>query len=377
MEYVPDYRVAMFRALSRIQGVQLDVIHSTGYLSEPDKPGTSKVICERARQVMGFQIPLGPFKLIFQPRALFLAVQNRYDIIVCQGGRSTVTSALMLLWSKMTGVLFLWWTGSWEPTTGPPWARKLLQRYQRLLWANADGAVVYNREARAKLASIGLPKHRIVIAQNTRNEKMVVDNLAALEKRANEIRSRMGIGPQEPIILFVGALIPEKRVEILIRSFAILSSIHPDWHLVIVGDGQQRRQLEALSQKLRLPRVTFTGRIIEDVYGYFCMCDIFVLPALGGLAINDAMMCRKPVICGQADGTEKDLIIDGKTGKLFNTSSPNAIEDLGRLIEQLLMDPQRCRQMGQNAFEHYMRTASFSMMIDSFARALKMKTYRQ
>jgi glycosyltransferase involved in cell wall biosynthesis len=62
------------------------------------------------------------------------------------------------------------------------------------------------------------------------------------------------------------------------------------------------------------------------------MSDLFVLPGLGGLAINQAMMHGLPVVCGPADGTERDLLAGGKVGRLLDRVTPeslaSAISDL-------------------------------------------------
>jgi glycosyltransferase involved in cell wall biosynthesis len=100
------------------------------------------------------------------------------------------------------------------------------------------------------------------------------------------------------------------------------------------------------------------------------MCDVFVLPGLGGLAINDAMMCGKPVICGEADGTEKDLIIDGTTGYLLHSQDDSIVNEIIQKLELVLTTKALLGVEGA-IVKHYIETASFTHMIDMLERAIR------
>ncbi len=138
-----------------------------------------------------------------------------------------------------------------------------------------------------------------------------------------------------------------------------------------VGDGPALDKLRDKCKVLEIRRVIFTGRIAENIYSYFFMCDVYVLPSLGGLAINDAMMCGKAVIVGSADGTEKDLIVDGITGHLLKSKDDRSlIVELADKIEQILRNKDKYTQMGEAGFEHYMKVSSFEKMVDAFEHAV-------
>ena len=117
------------------------------------------------------------------------------------------------------------------------------------------------------------------------------------------------------IFLFVGAIEEDKRLDILLKAFTQVYKDNDNSHLVIVGDGPNKSNLEELSTNLEIQNnVTFTGSIIDGVNIYFQVADVFVLPGRGGLAIPQAMVNGLPVISGLADGTEWDFVINGKTG---------------------------------------------------------------
>jgi glycosyltransferase involved in cell wall biosynthesis len=118
--------------------------------------------------------------------------------------------------------------------------------------------------------STKLPKHIIAASSHTKH------NLSRLHHRS---RSAMVVASgidtaalarikpaAEPCdILYVGRLVKDKRVDILLKAFVHVLAARPDTRLVIVGDGIERRNLESLTAMLGIAdHVTFTGRVSLD-----------------------------------------------------------------------------------------------------------------
>ena len=67
-------------------------------------------------------------------------------------------------------------------------------------------------------------------------------------------------GPWGPLVIFVGRLVEEKGVGDLLRALALLSPSRRDVSALILGDGQQRAEFEAMAAQLGIARrVTFVG----------------------------------------------------------------------------------------------------------------------
>ena len=99
-------------------------------------------------------------------------------------------------------------------------------------------------------------------------------------QKAKEIRREILKSTDGIIILFVGRLVPSKKVDELIKIFAEIRNIYLDTHLVIVGDGLERKKLIKLTEELGNERIIFKGYIPEDeVLSYFGASDIFINPA--------------------------------------------------------------------------------------------------
>jgi glycosyltransferase involved in cell wall biosynthesis len=169
------------------------------------------------------------------------------------------------------------------------------------------------------------------------------------------------------VLLSVGVQVPKKKTELLVEAFRLLRTSREDLALVIVGDGPHKQTLVHQVETQRIPDVLFAGEIIDDVGVYFSMADVFVLPGLGGLAINEAMAYGLPVICAEGDGTEKDLVLPEITGLFFRQD--DAV-DLANTIESLLSAPDSVKRMGALARLHIFKVASMSCMLDRFVNAV-------
>lgn len=104
-----------------------------------------------------------------------------------------------------------------------------------------------------------------------------VDNrLFHPDRRSGEMRRAWGVGIDEPVVLHVGRLAPEKNLAVVLQAFDGIRSVKPRARLVFVGDGPSRAALQA-----RCPDAVFTGfRRGEDLATCYASSDIFLFPSL-------------------------------------------------------------------------------------------------
>jgi glycosyltransferase involved in cell wall biosynthesis len=143
-----------------------------------------------------------------------------------------------------------------------------------------------------------------------------------------------GVDPHSPAlegerrVIFIGALVWQKAVDILIEAFKDVKYYFPDAGLVIVGDGPQRRGLEALVSRLGIQGVEFTG-YVDDLDSVFTSQSVFVLPSRQegfGLTLLEAMARSVPVVASKTGGIP-EIIQDGRNGYLFTTANPPSLAD--------------------------------------------------
>ena len=116
-----------------------------------------------------------------------------------------------------------------------------------------------------------------------------------------EARSLLKRPMENPMILFVGSLIPRKATHLLIEAFSEVIKQQPKAHLMIVGDGPQRGELEKMIREKGLNHFVSLegGKLQPELRYYYSGADLFVLPSLMesfGLVFIEAMLCGCPVI---------------------------------------------------------------------------------
>ena len=161
-------------------------------------------------------------------------------------------------------------------------------------------------------------------------------------RRSQEWRMRLTEGEiDRPLLLYVGRLSPEKRVDWLLPVLDAL----PHVRLAIVGDGPARPQLERLFARRR---VHFTGYLSGlDLAAAYASSDIFVFPAANetlGNVVLEAMASGLPVIAPRSGGV-LDSVVDGETGLLFEPESPASLVAMART---LVHAPDVARRLGEH-----------------------------
>jgi glycosyltransferase involved in cell wall biosynthesis len=153
---------------------------------------------------------------------------------------------------------------------------------------------------------------------------------------------------QRYLLLYVGRLAGEKRVDVLIEALRGLSTRRSDIGLVIVGDGREREPLGRLAQGM--PNVYFAGFQDQPALPkYYGAADLFVLPSVHepwGLVVNEAMASGLPVIATRKVGAAHDLIIEGENGYLIPENDPAA---LAAAIDRACESSAHLLRLGQKA----------------------------
>jgi glycosyltransferase involved in cell wall biosynthesis len=142
-----------------------------------------------------------------------------------------------------------------------------------------------------------------------------------------KVRQKYSI-PDKPVLLFVGRLDPEKKIEEVLYAVTIaLKKI--DFYFVVVGRGIKKKALERLTKELGISdKVIFTGFVVDEDLPYFYkLSRCFIIASIAellSLATLQAMASGLPIIAVNA-GALGELVHDKINGYLFNAGDTQAI----------------------------------------------------
>lgn len=163
-------------------------------------------------------------------------------------------------------------------------------------------------------------------------------------------------------LLFVGRIAPVKGLRLLVQSMERLAGAMPALTLTLVGDGSDRRTIEAKAASLG-DRIRFTGYLSQDdVAREMKAADICVLPSFAEgvpVFLMEAFASGKPVIATQVAGMG-ELVENGTSGLIV---PPGDVDALTEAIRTLAGDPGRWDTMGQAGRARV--TAEFDIRIEA------------
>lgn len=268
-----------------------------------------------------------------------LARLVRQADIVIVNGYATPFAALVIVSCLTTRTPYLLRSDSTGLT-----ARSRLD--PRRLWAD-----LVSRRARGALSS-GTRNSDVHRARGTRRLYPVPFTVdvtryaAAAERwsgRREELRSLLGLPPQARLVLFAGKLQPHKRPSDLV---AALDRLPSDVHVVFVGDGPLRAELEASADS---ERATFLGFVNQSsMPETLAAADLLVLPSSyepWGLVVNEGLACGLVPVVSDAVGCAPDLV--SGVGEIFPVGDvPALAAAVSRALERL-DDPGQRRRFDQ------------------------------
>lgn len=223
----------------------------------------------------------------------------------------------------------------WAPT----WSRRARVRAGLRLASRV--VTLWQGSADVLHSTFGVPETKLRILPNgvPLERALPVDRT-----KAADARSRLGLDPGTPTVLAIGALVPEKGVDLAIEAMRNL----PGAQLLIVGDGPERARLEVLAGHAAPGRVVFTGSA-DDPRPAFTAADVVALPSRGGdsmpAVLIEAGLMGLPVVATPIQGIV-EIVEPGTTGELVAVDS---VTELRAALARTLEDRGRAAQLGAAA----------------------------
>lgn len=341
--YAP-YRLPLFKRLSELPFIQKTFYYFSSQKGINLQPSPDFLPHPLFSWRLKIKLKERLFLVYFNPGLLFRLLKDRPEIIICEGASNLLNNLSVLIYARLAKTPYLWMGLGRVEAQPESFARKIFNPLIRLMLNHANAILAYSTFAKEYYhKTYQVPLHKIFVFYNSVDTDAVFKNIKQFKKQAQELKEKWSLN-EKKVILFVGRFIKQKKIENLILAFREIKKKHKKALLLLVGDGPQKEKMEKLVKILKIKDIVFTGKKIKDVDLYFMLGDIFVLPGQGGLAINQAMAHGLPIITAPADGTEKDMVINGKNG--FRVRGNNTKELIEKLT--LILDNDTLRKkMGQ------------------------------
>lgn len=152
-------------------------------------------------------------------------------------------------------------------------------------------------------------------------------DLKRFYKSAINLRSKFNISDNTFVFINVGRLTKAKDQANLIKAFHKLSAIYNNIQLIIVGEGEEKKNLQKLAQDLGIQNQILFHKVTDQIEKLYNVADCFVLSSSWegfGIVIAEAMACELPAIttnaggCAEVIGNQRFLIPIKDTDALFN-----------------------------------------------------------
>lgn len=366
------YRVPLLRRLSEHPDIDLTLVHGT---SQPTLP--AEVGITIAAGPMPFRTISGPItgirwrhrEVLWFSRALKTLERRSFDVVI-----SDYYTRLLSIWPmqslqrRRNQGFILWGIGFHQYRT------PLIDKIRILMVKRTDALLLYSERERKRYVEMGVPSDKLFVAQNTIDLEGIDAGIAsATDERLRECR-RLTDAIDAPLLLHVGRLAPNKRLDLLLRVLPVLQRWQPKIKLVLIGEGPEREALENLAHALRVREaVYFAGPIIDhvDLAPWVLTSDLVVAPAQIGLLAPMAHAYGKALVTSDNQamyGPEVQAFVPSQTGGIYRFED---IDDLAHVITDLLDDPEKRRRLGEAGSARVRELMSPELMVQGFLDAIR------
>jgi glycosyltransferase involved in cell wall biosynthesis len=309
---LPRYRADFFNLLNsqfRKTGKNLVLLAGINTIAkeikEIDNP--NKYIMIRSERV-GFS--LFGYQVEWHKDLLSNIIKQRPEKVIFMFSAGIINYSILMLYLYFRRVPFFIWGSGHKRMGLSALQQKFKDIFKSYFINKSSGYITYSQYYARMLKKEGYKK-KIICAQNTINIEDIINSAEKQEYKRNYNIINF---------LFVGAIIPYKKLDLAIRACKKLKDENYKFRFDIIGDGNIKKDLINLVNDLVLGNHVFLhgAKYGLEVAKFFRSANVFVLPGTGGLAINEAMAYSLPIITTPGDGTAYDLIADGENGFLLD-----------------------------------------------------------
>ena len=347
--YIAHYRIPIFNLLSKDKNVDYTIyagtktdiaIRTAPEILEKTPPEIGGLKWKKITNVWFLKY------FLWQKGILRLSISKEINTLIFLGNMYYFSTWLAAFVGRLSGKKIIFWTHGYIRN------EKNIQGVIRsLFYRLAHEYLVYGNRARDILISKGFNEKRIHLIYNS----LDYDEQVRIRKHSQRLNKLdLFKNPDLPIAGFIGRLTSQKKIEVLIESFARLIKQGNLANLLIIGDGQKRNELQERVRKHEITDyVLFYGECFDEkkIYQLMNLMNVVVSPGEVGLTAIHSLTYGIPVLTHNKfdkQMPEYEVIKAGETGDFFEFDSP--IESLTPLLKKWMFEIKK-NDIKPNCFE--------------------------
>ena len=225
--------------------------------------------------------------------------------------------------------------------------------FQREYQKYADGIHTVSEESKDDMVqNWGFPAQKIKVIYNP---AMIDEKMIPQKKNNNQFT-----------IVAASRLTQQKRVDILLKGLSFFRRDYPDLfhqiHVDIYGEGDQKEELVKLKDQLSLSETVCFRGFLKDPWKQVATADLFVSTSeWEGLSVSliEAQTVHTPILASDCPSGNKEILMNGKAGRLFQRNNP---EDFSNQLAEIMQNREKRAQYVRMADENIHRFSLKTIM---------------
>lgn len=282
------------------------------------------------------------------------SLDNFQPDVVTMFGYAHRTSWRVAWWARRHQCPLLLYSDSNSCAVPALWKRAIKYPIVRQFYRHVDGALFIGANNRRYHASYGVPPDRLFPGVYPIERRRLLRAVPDRSRTRAVLRGELGIPTDAFVVLFCGKYIERKRpMDVVLAAQSLAKKGLPVWAL-LVGEGEQRRSVEAFCKRECFTNIVLTGFVNQSaIPSYYAASDVIALTSsfeAYGLVASEASVFGLPILVSDAVGCigSEDTAQPGRNAIVFPCADT---EQLGQAIERLYNDRTLYGIMSSNSIQ--------------------------
>lgn len=350
-----DYRIPVYDALDKLCNHQLTLIYYKDVVPERVSNKIKEILGERAIALTG-EYRIGGRKkdnatmankglrIPIQPGLIKAIKQSNPDIMISDGFfQWTYAPLIIRMFSRIPHIMCYERTKRTERNAG-----KLRTIYRKVAMKWIDTIDCNGMLTGEYIKELGYNEKKMIYGH------MVADTIGLTKKstlvsQQETVELRKRLKSKQQLYLYVGQLIPRKGIIEMLKAWKEAALYNSS--LLLIGDGNQRKEIEELITKENIANVIVHGSIdYDNIAIYYKSADYFIIPTLEdnwSLVVPEAMACGLPILCSQYNGCWPELVKPAN-GWVFDPLNQTSLVEV---LNKSYQNRNRLKEMGVKSQE--------------------------